>query len=72
MSHPDDDAQFDAKLAALGIDLPPEEIAHLRRTFVRQRATLRSWEGRVPLITEPALTLSLRDGSGDGTDGAAG
>ena len=66
MSHPDDDAEFGAKLTALGVDLPPQEIAHLRRTFMRQRAALRSWEGRVPATTEPALTLPVRDDSGEG------
>lgn len=61
MTHSDDDGEFERRLAALGIDLPAEEIAHLRRTFVRQRAALRTFEERVPPTTEPALVLVLRD-----------
>ena len=61
MSHLDEDADFEQRLSALGIDLPPQEIAHLRRTFKRQRAALRSWEERVPPTTEPALVFALGD-----------
>jgi hypothetical protein len=64
MSQPGEDAEFEAKLKALGIALPPQEVAHLHRTFLRQRAALRSWEERVPPTTEPALVLRLRDDLG--------
>ncbi len=71
MSQPDEDAEFERKMNALGIDLPPDEIAQLRRAFARQRAALLSWEGQVPPTTEPALVFLLPGGSAATADDAA-